>query len=277
MSFDLHRGETLGIVGESGCGKSTLAKVLMRLEKPTSGTALYEGRNIFRMNASELRRLRRNVQMVMQDPYTSLNPRMTVGDIIGEPFEIHPDVAPRRSPERPGAGTARRTSGSTPSTSTATRTSSPAASDSASGSPARSRSSPRSSSATSRSRHWTSPSRHRSSTCWSSSGRARAWPTSSSRTTCRWCGTSPTGSPSCTSARSSRSVPRTRSTSGRPTRTPRRCCRPCRCRTRTLGTAGSIIRLDGRRAVTGEPAVRLPLPDPLLEGAGRFAPRRIRR
>nr|WP_310376604.1 dipeptide ABC transporter ATP-binding protein [Catenuloplanes atrovinosus] len=94
VSFQLRRGETLGVVGESGCGKSTLAKLLMRLETPTSGKAVLEGRDIFTLGGSELRRLRRNVQMVMQDPYTSLNPRMTVGDIIGEPFEIHPDAAP---------------------------------------------------------------------------------------------------------------------------------------------------------------------------------------
>jgi peptide/nickel transport system ATP-binding protein len=95
VSFTLARGETLGIVGESGCGKSTLAKLLMRLETPTSGRALYQGKNIFTVSGGELRRLRRNIQMVMQDPYTSLNPRMTVGDIIGEPFEIHTEVAPK--------------------------------------------------------------------------------------------------------------------------------------------------------------------------------------
>jgi oligopeptide transport system ATP-binding protein len=95
VSFSLHKGETLGIVGESGCGKSTLAKLLMRLETPTAGTAYFQGRNMFAMSGAELRRLRRNIQMVMQDPYTSLNPRMTVGDIIGEPYEIHTDVAPR--------------------------------------------------------------------------------------------------------------------------------------------------------------------------------------
>ncbi|MPZ83120.1 MAG: dipeptide ABC transporter ATP-binding protein [Actinophytocola sp.] len=97
VSFDLYRGETLGVVGESGCGKSTLAQVLMRLEPPTSGNASYEGRDIFRMRGSELRKLRRSIQIVLQDPYTSLNPRMTVGDIIGEPFEIHPEVAPKGS------------------------------------------------------------------------------------------------------------------------------------------------------------------------------------
>jgi len=100
VDFELRRGETLGIVGESGCGKSTLAKLLMRLEKPTAGTATFEGRDIYKMSGGELRRLRRRIQMVMQDPYTSLNPRMTVGDIINEPFEIHPEVAPRGDRQR---------------------------------------------------------------------------------------------------------------------------------------------------------------------------------
>lgn len=95
VSFSLHRGETLGIVGESGCGKSTLAKLLMRLETPTAGRALLEGRDVFSLSGAELRRVRRHFQMVMQDPYTSLNPRMTVGDIVGEPFDIHPDVVPK--------------------------------------------------------------------------------------------------------------------------------------------------------------------------------------
>ncbi|MEU6744535.1 ABC transporter ATP-binding protein [Streptosporangium sandarakinum] len=95
VSFDLRRGETLGIVGESGCGKSTLAKVLMALERPTSGSVKIKGREIANARGSELKKVRRNIQMVMQDPYTSLNPRMTVGDIIGEPYEIHPEVAPK--------------------------------------------------------------------------------------------------------------------------------------------------------------------------------------
>ncbi|RBQ15506.1 peptide ABC transporter ATP-binding protein [Spongiactinospora rosea] len=95
VSFDLHRGETLGVVGESGCGKSTLAKVLMALERPTSGSVKINGEDMAAARGGALKRMRRNVQMVMQDPYTSLNPRMTVGDIIGEPYEIHPDVAPK--------------------------------------------------------------------------------------------------------------------------------------------------------------------------------------
>ncbi|WP_239122057.1 ABC transporter ATP-binding protein [Phytomonospora endophytica] len=89
VDFVLHKGETLGVVGESGCGKSTLAKLLMRLETATAGTAIYDGRDIVAAKGGELRRLRRQVQMVMQDPYTSLNPRMTVGDIIAEPLVIH--------------------------------------------------------------------------------------------------------------------------------------------------------------------------------------------
>jgi len=95
VSFDLYQGETLGIVGESGCGKSTLAKVLMNLERSTAGQVLYKGEDISRVTGRALKAIRRNIQMVFQDPYTSLNPRMTVGDIIGEPFEIHPEVAPK--------------------------------------------------------------------------------------------------------------------------------------------------------------------------------------
>ncbi|RKE20955.1 ABC transporter ATP-binding protein [Streptomyces sp. TLI_171] len=95
ISFTLAKGETLGIVGESGCGKSTLAKVLMNLERATAGQVLYKGEDISRLSGAALKAVRRNIQMVFQDPYTSLNPRMTVGDIIGEPFEIHPEVAPK--------------------------------------------------------------------------------------------------------------------------------------------------------------------------------------
>jgi len=96
VSFDLFSGETLGVVGESGCGKSTLAKLLMRLEKPTSGEALYQGEDIFSMKRGRMRELRRDIQIILQDPYTSLNPRMTVGDIVGEPYDIHPEVEPKK-------------------------------------------------------------------------------------------------------------------------------------------------------------------------------------
>ncbi|PGH48413.1 ABC transporter ATP-binding protein [Streptomyces sp. Ru87] len=95
VSFDLWRGETLGIVGESGCGKSTVAKMLVHLERPTAGTIRYKGEDVTRLSRRALKAVRRNIQMVFQDPYTSLNPRMTVGDIIGEPYEIHPEVAPK--------------------------------------------------------------------------------------------------------------------------------------------------------------------------------------
>ncbi|MEV8513378.1 dipeptide ABC transporter ATP-binding protein [Dactylosporangium sp. NPDC051484] len=96
VSFDLQRGETLGIVGESGCGKSTLARMLVGLERPTSGEVRFGDAVVHTARGRQLRDLRRRIQIVLQDPYTSLNPRRLVRDILLQPFEIHPDVLDRR-------------------------------------------------------------------------------------------------------------------------------------------------------------------------------------
>jgi ABC-type oligopeptide transport system ATPase subunit len=96
VSFDLEAGETLGLVGESGSGKSTLAQTLLRLEEPTAGSACYQGDDIFAFGPGELLRFRRHMQVVFQDPYASLDPRMTVAQIIAEPWSIHRDVLPKR-------------------------------------------------------------------------------------------------------------------------------------------------------------------------------------
>lgn len=100
VTFELRKGETLGIVGESGCGKSTLGRMLVQLDHPTSGKVFFDGMDMFNVRGAALRKVRRNIQVVFQDPYTSLNPRKTVGDIIGEPFDIHPDVEPRTGRRR---------------------------------------------------------------------------------------------------------------------------------------------------------------------------------
>jgi oligopeptide/dipeptide ABC transporter ATP-binding protein len=89
VSFSVQRGETLGIVGETGCGKSTAARLLVRLLDPTSGQIEFEGQDVTRVKGAALKALRRQVQMIFQDPYSSLNPRKTVGSIIAEPFVIH--------------------------------------------------------------------------------------------------------------------------------------------------------------------------------------------
>ncbi|QZY28129.1 ABC transporter ATP-binding protein [Nocardioides coralli] len=91
VSLTLRKGETLGVVGESGCGKSTLGRLLMGLEKPSEGSIKLLGQEMAGLGTKGLRRLRRDIQIVLQDPYSSLDPRMTVGDIVGEPFDIHKD------------------------------------------------------------------------------------------------------------------------------------------------------------------------------------------
>jgi oligopeptide transport system ATP-binding protein len=88
VTFNIYEGETLGLVGESGCGKSTTGRVVLQLLDPTDGTVEFKGRNLTKLSKNELRRERRHMQMIFQDPYASLNPRMTVGNIIGEPLKI---------------------------------------------------------------------------------------------------------------------------------------------------------------------------------------------
>ncbi len=89
VSFDIFPGETVGLVGESGCGKSTLGRTLMRLEEPTAGSVFFEGEDLAKARGKDLFTLRRKVQMIFQDPYSSLNPRMTVDEIVREPLDIH--------------------------------------------------------------------------------------------------------------------------------------------------------------------------------------------
>ncbi|MFQ5611219.1 MAG: ABC transporter ATP-binding protein [Anaerolineae bacterium] len=89
LTFDIIQGETLGLVGESGCGKSTTGRAILQLYRPTEGQVFFEGEDLTRLKGENLRKMRRRMQMIFQDPYASLNPRMTVGSIISEPLEVH--------------------------------------------------------------------------------------------------------------------------------------------------------------------------------------------
>ena len=95
VSFSMRKGETLGLVGESGCGKTTTGRCILQLERPTGGEVVFEGQELTRLSPAELRPVRRRIQVIFQDPYSSLNPRMTVGQIVAEPMAVH-GIAPDR-------------------------------------------------------------------------------------------------------------------------------------------------------------------------------------
>ena len=100
ITFDVYQGETLGLVGESGCGKSTAGRTILQLYKPTAGSVVFDGVDLVHIKAEEMRQMRRKIQMIFQDPYASLNPRMTVGEIVGEPLMVHNMASGREIEER---------------------------------------------------------------------------------------------------------------------------------------------------------------------------------
>src|SRR6202158_3553883 len=100
ISFTVNKGETLGLVGESGCGKSTTGRAILQLYKPTSGEVKFDGVELTKLGGEQMRKVRRRIQMISQDPYASLTPRMTVGNIIGEPLEVHKLASGKAKTER---------------------------------------------------------------------------------------------------------------------------------------------------------------------------------
>lgn len=100
VSFFINKGETLGLVGESGCGKSTTGRTVLQLYRPTSGSVVFDGVDLVKLKGEDLRQMRRKMQMIFQDPYASLNPRLTVGEIVGEPFVVHKTIQGKDIQER---------------------------------------------------------------------------------------------------------------------------------------------------------------------------------